>query len=168
MPYLLVLSTNVCESGFVRQSVSNETYLQRYDGAHEQARRVELLLDLETEVSLPHEIIQLFMSLFDHGTSARQNLKGGGGERLTVRVSNDLFPGISAGSATSTMNLLGTVFLNPVVVRGMVDEENFAANVTPARAAETRAEVAVRTMLGNHWQAAQTSTRCVQHTASAL
>lgn len=152
--------------GSVR-TVSNKPYLQRYDGAHEQAGRVELLLDLETEVSLPHEIIQLFMSLFDHGTSARQNLKGGSGERLTVRVSDDLFPGISAGSATSTMNLLGTVFLNPVVVRGIVDEENFAANVTPARAvAETR--VAVRTMLGNHWQAAQTSTHCVPHTASAL
>ena len=67
---------------------------------------------------------------------------------LTVRASSDLFPGISAGSATSIMNLLGTAFLKPVVVRGIVDEENFAPRAAPANARETKAEVDVHTMLG--------------------
>lgn len=85
-------------------------------------------------------------------------------ERLTVRESSDLLPGISAGSVTSTMNLLGTVFLNPL----MLDGENFAASAAPTRAAETRAEVAVLTMLGNHWQATRTSTHRARNVAAAL
>lgn len=56
--------------------------------------------------------------------------------------------------------------MNPVVVRGMLDGENFAANATPARAAETRAGVAVHTMLGN--QATRTSTHRVQNVSVAL
>lgn len=73
VPYVLVLSTHtsVCESGFGAQSVSNEPYLQRYDGAHEQAGRVELFLNIETKVSLPHEIVQLLMSLIDESVNSQ-------------------------------------------------------------------------------------------------
>lgn len=73
VPYVLVLSThtNVCESAFGAQSVWNEPYLQRYDGAHEQTGGVELFLNIETKVPLPHEIVQLLMSLFNESVTSQ-------------------------------------------------------------------------------------------------
>ncbi|KAI0775847.1 hypothetical protein BD413DRAFT_286564 [Trametes elegans] len=53
---------------------------------------------------------------------------------------------MSAGSSTSTMNLLGTMFPKPLMRPAMLDWENFAEKAEPARASESSTEATVGSM----------------------